>query len=962
MDTSTFLERVLPRDGVYVTATIKGKRCVNKFHTTSASMIQHVEVAKQNNDNIYYAISTFKKPTQRRKTNHHRTRVLALDVDCGKPDKAKSYDTQIEAAKALTEFIKSHNLPRPMIVSSGNGLHIYWVLDRDLEYGEWHGLAIGLKHAAINSGFKIDPGPAANCAGILRIIGTRNPKGDKPVQLLVDAPDTTVERMSEALNLAPQAAIPQQVPDYIHTTTTASVTNALASAPEFPPSSPAVLVAKCAQIRWMVENQDEVQEPQWYKLLGIAAHCQNPEATALQWSNKHPDFTEAGTIAKMRQWEQNTTGPTTCDSFRSDCPSRCNKCPFAGKISSPAALGVRYEKTSVDASAPDAIAKRIEPPYPFKYIKDGMGYTVDGQDLTVCPFHIYPVSYGKDEALGYEVVRFRWFRKHAGWQELVLRQAHLLPKATEFGPAIADQGIVLDSAERIGRFSWMLRSYMDKLREVTGMTNLYNSMGWKDNNREFALGNRIYRVGDDGAVTKTQISLASNGHNDSALMFDKAGTKDNWLALTNIFNVPNNNMFAQQFAVLVSLSAPLYQFTGLKGAFISLHGPTGAGKTIAQYLAQSVWGDPERLHFSAKATSNSIFNRLGFYCNLPMTIDEMTVMPDKDLGEFCYWVSQGKDKARLDSNSNEKQLRDWATPVIGSTNISMHSKLTASGMDTEAQLARLFEIEIPALPLFTKNSKIGKQIYQLATSNYGWAGPEMVEHLLKIGEHGLRAMIQHGGERMRKKFKVRFSGEERYWENILVLAYMAGEIGSEIGIVNFDYEQTMANILGNLGKIRQQIEENRHDEFSILNEYLNEFADKTIAAIYTEETGKEVVDYERLPRNDVRARVVVTRRSMKEQPYTGTVFIDRRHFRRYLAERGYDYSRFLEVMEKENILTNVGKDRQQRYQLSKDMPVKQGPVPVVAIKLNHVRLCNIIGEVEAADQEALLRRQGITLA
>ena len=38
--------------------------------------------------------------------------------------------------------------------------------------------------------------------------------------------------------------------------------------------------------------------------------------------------------------------------------------------------------------------------------------------------------------------------------------------------------------------------------------------------------------------------------------------------------------------------------------------PTGGGKTLAQYWGQSIYGNPDKLHFAAKYTQNSLFSRL----------------------------------------------------------------------------------------------------------------------------------------------------------------------------------------------------------------------------------------------------------------------------------------------------------------------------------------------------------------
>ena len=62
-----------------------------------------------------------------------------------------------------------------------------------------------------------------------------------------------------------------------------------------------------------------------------------------------------------------------------------------------------------------------------------------------------------------------------------MRQAYLAEGSREFPAAIADQGIVLNNKYQTGHFQLMLRAYMDELRHRRTMTNLYATMGWKEN-------------------------------------------------------------------------------------------------------------------------------------------------------------------------------------------------------------------------------------------------------------------------------------------------------------------------------------------------------------------------------------------------------------------------------------------------------------------------------------------------
>ena len=92
-------------------------------------------------------------------------------------------------------------------------------------------------------------------------------------------------------------------------------------------------------------------------------------------------------------------------------------------------------------------------------------------------------------------------------------------------------------------------------------------------------------------------------------MFSSKGSLEQWVELTSILE--KANLQSHMFVLGMGFSAPLYNFTGLKGMTVSLYGPTGGGKTLSQYWAQSIYGNPDKLHFAAKYTQNSLFSRLG---------------------------------------------------------------------------------------------------------------------------------------------------------------------------------------------------------------------------------------------------------------------------------------------------------------------------------------------------------------
>ena len=475
MNTLEFLQRVLPSEGYYVTTVINTDGRRQGFFKTVDELATVCERLDKTDNNTYFAISAYKQKGNRRQDNVRATKVVAIDVDCGE---GKPFPSWKEGLVELGKFVSDMGLPKPMVIHSGNGLHVYWVLKEELAPEDWKPLAEAMKQAAIAKEFHIDAGLTANSALVLRPVGTRNPKNGNTVKLLVDAEPVESSALTQSLSYYFRAA-PAAAEG--HTRENSLLQN-LAVKQDFPPAVGSVVASKCKQIEWAINHQDEVDEPLWYDLIGVAAFCTDPDKTALEWSKGHPKFDEHATLQKLTHWKESASGPATCAKFEIDRPNGCRGCKYKGKIGSPARLGVQYQEIDVPTEAPDKVANTVQIPKPFKRTKDGIKVTIDDTDVDVCKFDIYPVGYGMDESLGYETVRYHWNRPHMGWQELVLRQAYLTDGNREFATAIADQGIVLYNKRQTEYFQLMLRTYMDELRQIRKMTNLYSTMGWKEKN------------------------------------------------------------------------------------------------------------------------------------------------------------------------------------------------------------------------------------------------------------------------------------------------------------------------------------------------------------------------------------------------------------------------------------------------------------------------------------------------
>jgi hypothetical protein len=954
MNTLEFLRHILPSEGWYASFHLNGTVPVQRLVPTIEDLTNRATAASDAGLSAYYAISSFVDPMGGRfQKNVLRTKTFCLDIDINK-EPEKSYPTKKDGLVALGQFVKATGLPKPMVVSSGNGWHVYWVVDRELEPSEWKPVAENLKAACRKHGFKIDPAVPADSARVLRPIGTINHKGGEEVKIVIPAEPTTVEIMRQCLGTFGGA--PARVQSLTTSNSRTTLIDKLAVKQDYPPANPDVILSKCAQVNWAANNQKDVSEPTWYALLGIAAFCANPEDTAIAWSKDHPNFNEDETIRKLDHWKRAATGPTTCAKFDSERPDVCKKCRFHERIGSPARLGLQREEVAVEQSAPDQLAFQIPIPKPYKRTADGIKQVTDGTDIDVCKFDIYPVGYGYDETLGYEVVRYHWNRPHVGWKELRFRQAYLAQDNREFPTAIADQGIVLASKLQTASFQNMLRAYMDELRKIKAVTNLYSTMGWKEDNTSFLIGDRIIRRDDSGSAVVENINLAATSQKLGDKLFDVKGDVSKWSTFTSL--IQKGRLPVHGFALGVAFSSPLYQFSGLRGVVISLCGPTGSGKSIAQLWMQSIYGVPDKLHFAAKYTQNAVFSRFGFYNNLPITIDEATMMPDKEVGDFCYWVTQGKDKARLNKNSEERDAKTWGLPCVTSSNRSLGSKMMSSGMDTDAQLARLLEINMHPVPMFSDSSTAGKKIFDFLSNNHGVAGEVLLKHLVELGEDGIRAMIEDHRVRFFKKYNAKFTGQERFWENAIIMADLGNELAKKLNLIQYDYELCTSHILNELGTLRETVKSNKMDAFDMLAAYLNDAAGDTVTVMHTVGSNRPMVDHSRIPRNGIRVRIDAYRKTPSAPFTSGTMMIDRKHFKQWVNTNHGDYN---EIVKTFTICGVNATPKSEKFSIGKDCPVKPGQIYVLGVNLNHDRLRGILDDVDdAVDNMTLNQLQAIT--
>ena len=336
-----FFDHVLPSSGHYCACVKSGKNFKQTFHESFESLWQTLRDADRGGSDVYYAIASFSS-NDRTIPSVLELKCLPLDIDYGQGHSRPGYATYEEALAALIAFCRAIDLPAPLVVKSGGGLHVYWCFKNALSRPDWQRYADGLKQACLEHGLKAD---FVDAAHILRPPGTFNRK------LKVAR---AVEMPLEGLQFGPY----DHWPDQLLTVTPRPVSRLPAKIPPRPaylgayePSEAfpdrdladaATLASNCGHVGEF-QKSGNIIEPLWMLMAALFRYVEDGERLFHEWSkNNYPKYDYQETQGK---WERagKLTGPPKCSTLNDANPGVCAKCKYVDAIVTPLAVGVKED-------------------------------------------------------------------------------------------------------------------------------------------------------------------------------------------------------------------------------------------------------------------------------------------------------------------------------------------------------------------------------------------------------------------------------------------------------------------------------------------------------------------------------------------------------------------------------------------------------------------------------------------
>ena len=324
-----FYRAVLPEQGVYT--LFEG---MTKRHVWCHDLDELTQQTENRSDmvDLYFATASFRGVTGRTIANALYRRAFCFDIDAGPAKVAKHgdavYATQRDALTAVVTWCQAERLMPAWVISSGAGLHVYFLLNQDTHVADWLPVAKALKAKALADGLKIDPAVSGDPARVLRPIGSLHSNGER-VSVIMNVPAVyTLAQLTRkvAKYLAPWPRVRNE----------RSINADVLDQPIGPPKSLGKVAAGCAAMAHAMQARGNVSEPYWRAMLGVIKHTTEGEAAAHEFSDGHADYDYDATQDKLDRW---TSGPALCLTFEGENPQACAGCQHRGSIKSPIVLG-----------------------------------------------------------------------------------------------------------------------------------------------------------------------------------------------------------------------------------------------------------------------------------------------------------------------------------------------------------------------------------------------------------------------------------------------------------------------------------------------------------------------------------------------------------------------------------------------------------------------------------------------
>ena len=321
------------------------------------------------------------------------------------------------------------------------------------------------------------------------------------------------------------------------------------------------------------------------------------------------------------------------------------------------------------------------------------------------------------------------------------------------------------------------------------------------------------------------------------VLIDKCGDMDTYIEDIKNLVVPYPKLM---IVYVAGVSGMIAQQLNLADSNILLNicGESSCGKTTAENVAMSFWGNPLALSTTFNSTANRIEEIMSERMIMPVLVDDILAghtyssdkVKQKMINDAVFRYTSGKIKGRMGS----AEKRHYGA-TITSSETSLFEKL--AGSEADGHFYRMIELNVKKGEL-TENSEHAKKLEALYRNNYGVAVERFGQFLLTNGYTEKALLDYYNKVEKTIADDIRLTGKERIAKRLAILSLTA-ELINECFELKLNVDEFMSILFENVDAAFD-ISNQKIAAYKQITKLVNNNSDLFVSAPGLYETGKHL--------------------------------------------------------------------------------------------------------------------------
>lgn len=287
--------------------------------------------------------------------------------------------------------------------------------------------------------------------------------------------------------------------------------------------------------------------------------------------------------------------------------------------------------------------------------------------------------------------------------------------------------------------------------------------------------------------------------------FIQQGSSDSWRQHVGHYCLDNPLLIV---GVCAALAAPLLHLCGVDGFGLHLYGASSTGKTAALYPALSVWGEPNQLRHSWRATANGLEGTALAHNDALLALDEMGEVDPKEAGDVAYMLANGQGKTRAGKYGEMRLPARWRLVFLSTGEVTLESHLASIGKRVKAgQQVRVIDLSADAgaqMGVFNHShgmnaADFADHLKQQSRQHYGSLALDWLRYLTQHSAQ-VRPVFQNVRQRFLTSLPPEADGQVRRVAEKFALLASAGLLAIQAKVLDWPVQSVEAACLSQLNQ------------------------------------------------------------------------------------------------------------------------------------------------------------------